>query len=186
MKKRSPIVILAVALVVVVIVAGLIYNSLSGGGSAPSQARVSVRQDAANIAAPDFTMLDARGESVALSDYFGTPIVLNFWASWCGPCKREMPEFDAAAADTDGEVYFMMVNLTDGRRETVSSATRFIENEGYSFPLFFDTQAEGAVAYSVRSIPATYFIDAEGKIQAYYVGSMSSETLSQGIAVITE
>ena len=134
--------------------------------------------------APDFTVYDAEGNEVHLSDYIGTPVVLNFWASWCGPCKSEMPDFDAAYQELGEDVQFLMVNLTDGSRETVDSASVFVEEQGYSFPVFYDTESQAAIAYAAYSIPTTYFIDAEGYAVARGVGALSAEALQQGIDMI--
>ncbi|MBQ4347432.1 MAG: TlpA family protein disulfide reductase, partial [Firmicutes bacterium] len=87
--------------------------------------------------APDFTVYDSEGNAVMLSDFIGKPIVLNFWASWCGPCKMEMPEFNEAYAELGEDIQFLMVNVTTGR-ETQESASAFIEENGYSFPVFYD------------------------------------------------
>ena len=106
-------------------------------------------------AAPDFTVLDADGQEVRLTDMRGTPVVLNFWASWCPPCKSEMPDFEEASKTYEGKVAFMMVNLTDGGRETVDTAKAYIEEQGYTFPIYFDTQQEAAIGYGVVSIPTT-------------------------------
>ena len=89
--------------------------------------------------APDFTVYDAEGREVRLSDYFGKPIVLNFWASWCGPCKMEMPDFQEKYLELEGEVHFLMVNMTDGARETVETATAFLAESGFTFPVLFDS-----------------------------------------------
>ena len=82
------------------------------------------------VAAPDFTVYDVSGNPVKLSDYFGKPIVLNFWASWCGPCQMEMPDFQEKYETLDGQVQFLMINMTDGSRETVTSASEFIKDQG--------------------------------------------------------
>ncbi len=135
--------------------------------------------------APDFTVLDAEGNKVKLSDLFGQPVVLNFWASWCGPCQAEMPEFDAACAQLQGKVRFMMVDLTDGSRETIETAKAFISEKGFTFPVYFDTSAEAASAYGITSIPTTYFIDSSGQLIARGVGTLDRETLDKGISMIT-
>lgn len=87
----------------------------------------SSQEDEIDYSAPDFTVLDADENSVKLSDYFGKPIVLNFWASWCYYCKEEMPDFNQAYLD-NSDIQFMMVNVTDGSQETLSSAKKFIED----------------------------------------------------------
>lgn len=134
--------------------------------------------------APDFTVENADGEEVKLSDYVGKPIVLNFWASWCSPCKSEMPEFNEAWEELDGEVQFLMVNMTDGSRETVDTAKEYVEGQGFSFPVFFDTGSEAAMAYSAYSLPTTYFIDAEGYVVARAVGAIDRDTLQKGLDLI--
>ena len=134
--------------------------------------------------APDFTIYDAAGTPVKLSDFRGKPVVLNFWASWCGPCKSEMPEFQAEFEACGDEVQFLIVNLTDGSRETVKTASDYIAQQGYTFPVYFDTQYTAANAYQVRSIPATYFIDENGYVVAQFTGAMNAQQLQQGISLI--
>ena len=136
------------------------------------------------ILAPDFTVQNDQGEAVMLSDLRGTPVVLNFWASWCPPCKSEMPDFQAAATEYEGQVAFMMVNLTDGSRETVDTAKAYIQEQGFTFPVYFDTQSEAANAYGVMSIPTTFFIDAQGYMVAYGQGALDAETLARGIGML--
>lgn len=134
--------------------------------------------------APDFTMTNASGEEVKLSDFFDKPVVLNFWASWCGPCKSEMPHFEDAYQKYGEDINFVIVNLTDGARETVENASDFIEEQGYTFPLYFDTNTEGAVTYGTYSIPVTYFIGADGVPVAQANGALDAETLQKGLDMI--
>lgn len=134
--------------------------------------------------APDFTMTNASGEEVKLSDFFGKPVVLNFWASWCGPCKSEMPHFEDAYQKYGEDINFVIVNLTDGARETVENASDFIEEQGYTFPLYFDTNTEGAMTYGTYSIPVTYFIGADGVPVAQANGALDAATLQKGLDMI--
>ena len=137
------------------------------------------------ITAPDFSVYDAEGNEVKLSDFFGKPIVLNFWASWCSPCKEEMQDFEEAHLELQEEVQFLMVNLTDGSRETVDSALAYIEEQGFTFPVFYDTDTDAAQTYHVYSIPASFFIDAQGYAIARASGAIDRDTLKKGIDMIT-
>ena len=134
--------------------------------------------------APDFTVVDRNGAEVRLSDFRGKPVVLNFWASWCGPCKSEMPDFEEAWKKYGDKIHFVLVNLTDGSQETVESASAYIDGQGYTFPIYFDTAYSAAMAYGVNGVPVTYFIDGDGNLVAYGQGALSAETLRRGIDMI--
>ena len=134
-------------------------------------------------AAPDFTVYDKDGNAVKLSDFRGKPVVLNFWASWCGPCQSEMPDFNEKHKELGDEIHFLMVNLTDSAKEK-ENALALITQKGYTFPVYFDTDISAANAYYVSSIPATYFINAEGHLVARASGAINGETLLKGIDMI--
>ncbi len=131
----------------------------------------------------NFTVLDASLREVELYDYIGKPIVLNFWATWCYYCKIEMPHFDEAAKKYP-DVQFMMVDHTDGESETVEKAAEYIANEGYSFPVFYDTTLGAADAYGIKAFPTTFFIGSDGKVAESREGAMTAEMLEYYISKI--
>ncbi len=134
--------------------------------------------------AADFTFYDYEGETQNLSDFYGKPIVINFWASWCDPCKDEMPDLDEVYLEYGEDVHFLFVNMTDGDRETEEIVKAFMETgEGaaYSFPIYFDHDYDGAITYGVSSIPTTYVIDKNAKIVAYAKSVISKDSLSAAL-----
>lgn len=152
----------------------------------PSDGTSANDNSAAVSQTPDFTVYDMDGNAVKLSDYFGKPIIVNFWATWCGPCKSELPAFDTMYAKYKDEVHFLMVNLTDGSRDTKESVTAFVNDGGYSFPVYFDTTMEAAYTYSAYSIPMTLLITSDGQLAHTQMGAMSEETLEQYIQTLIE
>ena len=177
--KKWTWILIAVVLAGLIGVASVLYNQLSVDYAPPQM----VTEEIENLA-PDFTVTDMEGNEVKLSDFFGKPIVLNFWASWCGPCQYEMPDFEEVYKELGEDVVFLMVNLTDGYSETVSSAKSFLEGTGYTFPVYFDTLSEGAMTYQVYSIPCTYFLDRNGSLVSRNVGMITGDALRQGIDMI--
>ena len=131
--------------------------------------------------ATDFTVINSNGEKVSLSDYIGKPVVVNFWATWCLPCKMELPYFDKFCKEYEGQVEFMMVNLADGFQETVDDAKTFIKENRYEFPVFFDTELSATNSYELYSIPKTIFVDKEGSLITSHIGVMNEATLKQYI-----
>ena len=196
MKSKKTVLIIVLVFVALMVGASVLYNNL-GASLAPSQ--LATQPPATEVPeateipgqtqpepqkAPDFTVFDLDGNEVHLSDYFGKPIVLNFWASWCGPCKMEMPDFNEKYQELGEDIQFLMVNMTDGDRETVEIASEFVAGQGYSFPVFYDTAQHAAMVYGVYSLPTTFFIDAEGYPVAYAAGAIDSDALQQGIDMI--
>ena len=190
MDKKLKLILIILGFVLLIVGASGLYNRL-GESFAPEQLAVTETAPAQpegtapeRVQVPDFVVYDVSGNEVKLSDYFGKPIVLNFWASWCGPCKKEMPHFNEKSQELEGQVQFLMINMTDGYRETVQSASAFIEEQGYTFPVFYDTASIAAYMYNVYTLPTTYFIDAEGHAVVGTTSAISADALQRGIDMI--
>ena len=189
MKQNMLIIVLSVVLVALIAVAALAYGSLSEDYVPNDKLPPETTAGSAAVTeevpkAPDFTMTDTDGNTVKLSDFWGKPVVINFWATWCGPCKSELPAFDAAYAKYGEDVQFIMLNLTDGYSDTVESVEKFVEDGKYTFPVYFDTKMEGANTYGAYSIPLTVFIDADGVVTYKKVGVISESALVKNIEAL--
>ena len=200
MNSKKTLMIISLTLVLLIGGASVLYTRLGQSHSMDQLAVQQPQQEAEAAAAsepsdeentepepalaPDFTVYDRDGNEVKLSNYTGKPIVLNFWASWCGPCQMEMPDFHEKYLELGQDVHFLMVNMTDGSRETVDSASAFVDKNAYTFPVFYDTAVDAAMTYGVYSLPTTYFINAKGHAIAQATGSINAETLQRGIDMI--
>ena len=191
MKKKSSLILLLLAFVLLLGGATVLYQRLSQD-AAPDQLAAQTPEpeehtgetesgESESAPAPDFTVYTADGTEARLSDYLGTPVVLNFWATWCGYCKMEMPDFNEVYQELDGSVQFLMVNVTTSSQETLEKASAYVEEEGFTFPVFYDTTGEATQTYGAYSLPTTYFIDAEGNLAAYAAGAIDRDLLMQGI-----
>lgn len=127
--------------------------------------------------APSFKIQTLAGESVTLEDYRGKKILLNFWATWCPPCKEEMPymqQFYEEYADEDYVVLAVNVTPSEKSKEDVAS---FIEEYALTFPVLMDEEGEITHQYEILSYPTSYFIDSHGVIRKKIVGGMSKDMI---------
>ena len=178
MNKNLKLILLAVLFVALIAGAAVLYDTLSAqintnqlATEPPSPSETHDHNSGTTApqrtAAPDFTVVDMKGNERKLSEFIGKPIILNFWASWCGPCKMEMPDFDEAYQQYGSEIHFLMVNCTTRSRETMDTAKTLIADEGFTFPVYFDTTNEASYLYGASAIPMTFFIDANGDMITY-------------------
>ena len=190
-KKKLIWLLIAVLFILLLAGAYMLYNDLSAQvepeqsivvEEEPGTAEQTEERDL--VLAPDITVYDADGNPVSLWQLRGKPVVLNFWASWCGPCKMEMPDFEAAYQTHGDQVHFMIVNLTDGYQETMETAQAYLAEQGYTFPVYFDTDRNAAMTYNTNAIPTTYFIDADGFAVAWAQGALDAERLQMGLDMI--
>lgn len=188
--------ITAIVLVAVIVAAAILYNSLAS--TAPADQTVQAQESAEGESsdegsagsdttpAPDFQMNTPDGVELSLSSLKGKPVVLNFWASTCGPCRGEMPEFQTAFEKYGEQVEFAMVNVPDFNGETEKGALALIKDSGYTFPVYFPVGDEASIQYGLTSIPRTYFITSDGNVEAYAAGAIDEDSLADGIDMILE
>ncbi|MBS1152509.1 MAG: dsbE [Myxococcaceae bacterium] len=155
----------------------LLYVFYAGFGTDPHAVPFML----AGSKAPMFTMkrLDT-GEMVQLKDYIGKPIVLNFWATWCGPCKLEHPTLEWGYRKYGREVVFLGVVFEDSEENTKA----FLKANGGGWPQLFDLKSTVAVDYGVAGVPETYFIDKSGTILGKYAFPIDPPTLAKRIEEI--
>lgn len=173
MSKR--IVLIVLGIVFVVLLAAIELN----GNLPPSVNQATGPQ--IGFIAPDFTLKDLDGNIVKLSDFRGKPVYLNFWTSWCPPCKAEIPEIQKFYQQNKDKVAVLAVNLTFN--DKVSDVINILKANTANFPVLLDTNANSSVAdsYQVYGIPASFFIDKNGIIRETHVGGMTLATLQEAL-----
>lgn len=175
MKKSVKFILSAVILAVIFVSATLLYNYLSKTYSPSEQGKQEP------VKAIDFTVFDAEGSPHNLSDFYGKPILVNFWATWCPNCVAAMPSIQNMYEKYGEDIIFMMVNATDGVQETVKGANAYISDKGYTFPVYYDTEYSASYAYRVSSIPQTVLINEDGEVSYAYIGAVPENILSSYI-----
>lgn len=186
MNNKKVLAVSILALVVVIAASVAVYNvyvdrvdPATGAITDASQTMAEVQAFAAT-AAQDFTMQDASGKTVKLSDFKGTPVVLNFWTSWCSYCRTEMPYFESAYKQYGNQIQFIMLNPVKSERSRDGGKT-FIKESGYTFPVFYETEGKAIALYGLRGFPATFFIDASGNVVDKNLGAISQAKLNEMI-----
>lgn len=138
--------------------------------------------------APDFTAVTANGQAVTLTDFVdregndGQPVVLNFWASWCGPCRIEMPHFEKASLNYKGRAAILGIN----QAEAVETVATFGQNAHVTYPLLVDEDMTINQQYGVSNLPTTIFVDGKGVIREVFVGTMNQAVLEAKIKGLLE
>ena len=132
--------------------------------------------------APDFSLPAMDGSTFVLSEHRGKPVVLNFWATWCGPCQRELPAIQRAAEHYGDKVVFAGVD----QGETLETVQAYAKKNGLTFTIPLDGSGDVGYSYNVKGLPTTFFIDADGMIQGMWMGEMNSVTLAENIARIAK
>ena len=176
-----------IALAVVLGVAGVTWVAVRGDdadtassaspGSASEPGVATVGEQA-----PDFELTTLDGDTVRLADFRGTPVVLNFWASWCNPCRAEFPLLRETKARADGEFAVVGVDTGDIR----SDGRQFARDQRSNWPNGFDVDGSVARSYGVIGLPQTFFIRSDGTIAARVPAELSEDTIREQLAKITE
>lgn len=120
---------------------------------------------------------------ISISDYKGKPMFINFWASWCDPCKQETPDLVKAYAKYGNEVEFIGVNLTSS--DSVADVTKFVHQYGMKYTVLLDTAGQVSKQYGIVGIPTSVFVNGEGKITAIYMGAIPTHVLTQDLNSIS-
>ncbi|MET0627157.1 MAG: TlpA disulfide reductase family protein [Acidimicrobiia bacterium] len=177
-----------IALAVVLVVAGITWWSVRDDGDATTESPAAPGSQIDSLAdpsvakvgdpAPDFELTTLDGATLRLSDLRGTPVVLNFWASWCTPCRAEFPVLRAADRAADGEYAVVGVNTRDIR----SDAKGFAKDEHATWENGFDPDRAVAKAYGVAQLPQTFFIRADGTIAQRTFAELDEKAMQRGLA----
>ena len=212
MKEYVKWIIAAVALVLVIGGASLLYNKLgnlnissdfadsssSDESSSESEQQTTLEntENTENIDVTDqnteivnnmepslnFVALDADGNKIEFKSLVGKPIVLNIWATWCTWCTYEMPDFNEMYQQYGDQVNFVMVNATRSDMfETVAKAKKYVSDNGFTFPVYFDTEGQAMSIYATQGYPCSFFFDETGVLVDCHIGYMDGATLESYI-----
>lgn len=133
--------------------------------------------------APAFTLKTLAGETASLSDYTPRPLLINFWASWCKPCRAEMSDIIAAyRGHQDQGLAVLAINLTD--QERLQDVRKFVAELGMPFPVLLDERGKIRRRYALRGVPTSVFVDAKGVVRLVNPGPITGETIRRGLAEI--
>jgi thiol-disulfide isomerase/thioredoxin len=182
--RRHAITLVASLLIGVLAACGVAGTEQPVASSTAVQATPTPAGPALNVGVPGFTLTTREGRPFRLADARGKLVVLNFWASWCGPCRDEMPLFEATSRQLGDEVLFVGVNATasDNRADAEEFAARL----GVTFPIVFDESGDTAATYGVQGLPATFFIDREGVLRAKALGPVLSDRLREHLDLVRQ
>jgi len=168
-KHRHPLLYLAILL------AGAAWIWLSAA-PAGTTTQGAIPAPHAGFLAPDFSLTGLDGEQYTLSELRGQAVLLNLWASWCAPCRAEMPAMQSVYEDYR-EVGFIVLAVNATNQDNIAAASAFASQYGLTFPILLDTSGNVSALYQLRALPSTFFIDRNGIIQEVVVGGPMAEAL---------
>lgn len=166
------------ALSLIVIALGVIWTFASRAPIAATSGGAPPPSPREGFSAPEFSLETIDGGQVTLSDLRGKAVLVNFWASWCPPCRAEMPAIERVYRSyKDLGLEVLAVNTTN--QDDVTAAAAFIQELGLTFPIPLDRSGAVSASYNLRGLPSSYFIDQQGIIRSVVVGGPMSEALIQ-------
>lgn len=137
--------------------------------------------------APDFTVWDQDGKQTSLKEILeGKPAVINFWTSKCPPCKEEMPDFEEVYQEMKDQVQFIMVDSVGCMGETEESGRAYVEEQGFTFPVYYDLGMDAVINYGIQVFPTTYILNGEGRLVTGGRGMISKDTLQELLEQVME
>jgi peroxiredoxin len=174
-KKRIVIVAVVILLVLITTFGSKILNKDSENRKQPETG------PQIGLKAPDFTLKTLDGQTARLSDFRGKPVIINFWASWCPPCKKEIPEIQKFYEQSKGKVQILAINITFN--DKLSDVQNILRANNAQFSVLLDENEQSSVAdaYQVDGIPASFFIDKNGVIREIHVGGMTLDMLQEAV-----
>ena len=128
---------------------------------------------------PEFNVTDRDGNTVALSSMYGKPTLVGFWATWCPPCNAEAPEIQKLYDEYGDRVNFMMINATGDGRDTAETVEKWMESNGYTYPVYLDESNEASIATQVYYLPTMYVLDSEGNLLTAFSGTIGETSGKQ-------
>jgi thiol-disulfide isomerase/thioredoxin len=175
-----------IALVLVLGISWIVFsktllNSVSASGG---EAVILEPAPVAGHPAPDFELVSTEGKTIRLSDFRGKPVILNFWATWCGPCRAEFPEFQKAAVDNADRLVIIGINNTTADQPDL--IPDFLREFGVTFPIVLDEKGETVKTYRILGLPTTVFIDSNGIVNEVFTGPLNKAYIESKISELNK
>lgn len=174
MIKKVIAAVLLVTLLTVAIVQAMDKRTEKPETETASQTASTKKALGIGVKAPDFELKTLTGETVKLSDLKGKKVMLNFWATWCGPCKAEMPEMEQFSKQIGDDIVILAVNI-----DPQLDVKGFVDENKITFPILLDTDDKVNETYQIMAIPTTFFIDSKGIIRNKYPGTMKLNIMEE-------
>lgn len=176
--KNKKTILICLIFVGILAVSSYMYNKLSYD----DKSIVLAQKKSDKVMLPEFTLIDMNGNEIFIKDMLGKPTIINFWATWCGYCIEEMPHFQKAYEKYKDKINFIMIDAVDGARETVEIGKNYIEENEYTFPVYFDTKMEAVISCGIVGFPTTLFVSSDGEILLTYSSYLSEDKLMSFLA----